>query len=194
MNFFRSAFCAVLYVSSLAGPAAATDCAQWARFSSTQEYLQPLAVPADRIGSHLSASEWSSGVEIESEMHGDELWIDITSFPGDTTAAAGPRAIMMVGRLADESFSHLVLSDAGTGLFAISEPDIRSIGCQFIWGVEGGQNPIALMREMYAAMTHYGTGQPLSTRWNGNLLGDTTIAINVNNEIVLPGWVMSAVE
>lgn len=188
-------FCATaLTITVLAGPAAARDCSEWPRFSSSQAYLQPLSVPASEIGDHLTASKWSDGIQVTSQRQGKDIWLDITHFPGTTTAAAGPRIIMMAGRLADESFSNLVLSDHGNGIFLISEPDIRSIGCRFIWGVEGGENPIALLREMYAKMVWFETHQPLSTRWNGSLLGDTMTATSINNDIVIPKWVMSAVK
>jgi len=54
--------------------------------------------------------------------------------------------------------------------------------------LEGGQNPITLIREMYSAMTWYATGAPLSRSWNGSLLGDTGIAIGTNNKILLLQW------
>lgn len=194
MTAVRLSFLATFSVFTLAGPIEATSCQQWPQFASSLEYLQPLSVPAARIGDHMSAAEWSDGVEFASELRGNELWLDITRYPSDTTAIAGTRAILIVGRLADDSFDRLVLSDADRGIFSISEPDIRSIGCQFIWGVEGGENPIALLRDLYSAMTHYETGRPLSTRWNGSLLGDTNLALELNNGVLVPGWVRSAVE
>ena len=187
-------FLSTVAVLMSAHTAQATNCSEWSRFSSSEDYLKPLSVPADQIGPHLSASKWSEGIEFTSRRKGDEIWLDIASYPGTTTAAGGPRAIMMVGRLADESFDRLVLSEEGEGVFAISERDLRSVGCRFIWGRTGGENPIALLREMYPPMVWYENGQPLSTAWDGSLLGDSQRAILIGTEVIIPKWVMSAVQ
>ncbi|AXI54780.1 hypothetical protein C1J05_09970 [Sulfitobacter sp. JL08] len=181
----------ILLVS--AGQMHATDCEQWPQFSSTEDYLEPLSVKADEIGEHMNRWQWSDGVQFSTEMRGDELWLDILAFPGDSTAAAAGRAIMQTGRLASEDFDRLVLADKGVGIFSIEEPKLRAIGCQFIWGREGGQNPIALIRDMYKSMVHYPSGEPLSTAFNGSLFGDTNLAISLNNEMLIPNWVLSAV-
>lgn len=174
--------------------ASATDCRAWSRFDSSEAYLEPLSVPAGDIGEHLSASQWSRGITFTSVMKGDELWVDITSFPGETTAAAAPAAIMQIGRLADDSFKTLVLSDGEKGLFAIDEPDIRAVGCKFIWGRQGGENPVALLRDLYPPMRWYETGAPITTAWNGSLLGDSQLAMRIGTEVLIPKWVMSAVD
>lgn len=179
---------------SLPELAKATDCNNWVRFSTNAEYLKPISVPAKKIGAHLTESIWSEGIRFDSELKGRELWLDVTYFPGNTTAAGAARAIMQVGRLADESFDQLILSEEDIGLFAISEGKLRDIGCRFIWGREGGENPIALMRDLFSALEHYGTGMPLSADFTGSLLGDTSLALDLNNKILVPGWVMSAVQ
>lgn len=171
-----------------AGPAAA-GCEQWPAFSTTHGYLEPLSVPAAEIGPHLSASGWTDDVTFTSEMRDGDLWLDIIHFPGESTVAAAPRAIMQTGRLADDGFERLVLANEGEGLFVIDRPALREVGCQFIWGVEGGENPIHLLRLLFAAMHHY-DGRPLSTAWNGSLLGDTMLMTDLSNEILIPAWVL----
>ena len=170
------------------------DCSAWSRFSSTEEYLEPLSVEAGKIGSHLSASEFSQGVEMRSEIRGDELWLDVEKYPGTTSAAIAPSLIMRVGRLADDSFQSLVLAHEGKGLFKIERDDLRKIGCRFIWGREGGENPIALMRELYQGLTYYETGAPLSRSFTGSLLGDTGLTMRLNNEVVLPAWILEDIK
>mgnify|MGYP006281628591 CR=1 FL=1 len=182
-----------LLLACSAGQAAATDCSAWPRFASSEPYLKPLSVPAAEIGAHLTASSWSDGVEFSSEMRGRDLWLDITHFPGQTSAAAAPAAIMRTGRLADNSFDRLVLSHDGTGLFSINRGPLREIGCRFIWGREGGENPIALLRELYQQLSYYETGQSRGSGFNGSLLGDTHRALQLNNEVLLPAWVIEDV-
>lgn len=170
----------------------ATDCSAWPIGSSPEAYMAPLSVPADRIGARLT--EISDGVQVTSELKGDELWIDITEYPGDLTAAAAPRIVLQTGRLAGPGFSRLVLADGGQGVFSLSEAEARMLGCQFQWGVRGGENPIHLLREMYKAMRFYETGQLISTNFTGSLMGDTSLALNLNNEVFLPRWVLSSVK
>jgi hypothetical protein len=170
------------------------DCSAWPRFASTEEYLKPLSVEAVAIGPHLSASEYTQGVELHSEIRGDELWLDVVKYPGTTSAAIAPALIMRVGRLADDNFQSLVLAHEGNGLFKIERGDLRKIGCRFIWGREGGENPIVLMRELYQKLTYYETGAPLSRSFTGSLMGDTGLALNLNNEIVLPAWIFEDVK
>lgn len=179
--------------TTVATTASATDCSAWSRFSTNRAYLEPLSVDTSEVGSFFSSYKYAGGVQLSSEMRSDELWIDITEFPGDTTAAAASRIVMQIGRLVEDDFNALVLAEGQTGLFRVPEPELRRIGCQFIWGIEGGENPIALMRELFKSMEHYETGKPVSTNWNGSLLGDTTLALDINNTLFLPKWVMSAV-
>ena len=101
---------------------------------------------------------------------------------------------MQAGRLADERFQRLVLAEAETGIFVIEEPALRAIGCRFIWGREGGENPIALIRDLFRNLVWYESGRPLSVRFSGSLLGDTSLAMSLNNELLIPKWVMSAVK
>ncbi len=172
----------------------ATSCLNWPRFFSTEDYLEPLSIDVSQVGSFFSTYVHSEGIQFASEMRGNELWVDITKYPGTTTAAGALRAIMQMGRLVSDDFDTLVLADDGVGLFAISEPKLRDIGCQFIWGRKGGQNPIALMRDLFQGMEYYETRQPLSTRWNGSLLGDSNLAVTLNNEVLVPEWVLNSVK
>lgn len=183
-----------LVLSLLSGAVEATDCSRWKRFAASEPYLRPLSVPAADIGAHLTASVYSEGIEFVSTLRGTELWLDITRFPGATSAAGAPRAILHVGRLADEAFDTLVLADGQEGKFTITEPELRRLGCRFIWGREGGENPIALLREMYQVMRHYETGHLLSRRFTGHLLGDTSLAMDLNNTLLIPQWALSAVD
>ena len=189
-----SKICSAVLLVSFGSAAQATDCSQWPHFSSTEDYLEPLSVPATKIGQHLTASEHADGIVFSSRRRGADIWLDIETYPGATVAIAGTRAIMIAGRLMDENFKRLMLEDDGTPIFAISEPDLRAVGCQFIWASEGGQNPIALMREFYKAMVWYEDGAPLSDQWNGSLMGDSTLAARLNAEALIPKWIMSAVD
>jgi hypothetical protein len=174
--------------------AAQSNCSAWSRFSSSEDYLEPLSVEPEKIGPHLTASEYSQGVVLTSELRDDELWVDVVSFPGSTSAAVAPSLIMRIGRLANNDFEGLVLAHEGQGLFRIEREDLRKIGCQFIWGREGGENPIALMRDLYKALTYYDSGAPLSRAFNGNLLGDTGLTMRLNNEVVLPAWILEDIK
>lgn len=187
-------FRAIIAFTLLASPALATDCSAWSRFSSTEEYLEPLSIPAAQIGEFLTKSPHSQGIVFSSKRHGEEIWLDIVSYPGDTTAAGASRALMQTGRLAGDDFETLVLTDNGQPLFAFSEPDLRNVGCRFIWAREGGENPIALMRELFKSMKDYNSMRPISNAFNGSLMGDSMTAMSLNNDVLVPKWVMSAVQ
>lgn len=183
-------------LAALIAPAAtfATDCTAWSRFAASEAYLKPLSLSPSEVAKALNASQYSSGLEVTTELRGRELWLDITLFPGDTPVVTGTAAIMKVGRLVDADFDLLVLSDEGTPIFSISEPVARELGCQFIWGRGGGENPIHLMRILMKKLMRYETGQPVTTGFTGHLLGDTNLALSVNNEVLAPEWAMSAVQ
>lgn len=193
MRFLKTSVIPSIIVTFWALEAHATDCDNWPQFSSTEAYLEPLSVNAGDMGDHMNNWEWSDGVQFSTELRDEELWLDILSFPGEASAAVAGRTIMQIGRLASEDFDRLVLADDGTGLFLIEKPDLRRIGCQFIWGREGGQNPIALIRDMYRSLAHYPSGAPLSTAFTGSLMGDTSLALKLNNEVLIPKWAVSAI-
>lgn len=185
----------VFAFTALIAPTAAfaTDCTAWPRFAASEDYLKPLSLSPSEVAEALNASQYSSGLEVTTELRGRELWLDITLFPGDAPVVTGTAAIMKVGRLVDADFDQLVLSDDGTPIFSISEPVARELGCQFIWGREGGENPIHLMRILMKNLMRYETGQPLTTGFTGSLLGDTNLALSINNEVLAPEWALSAV-
>jgi hypothetical protein len=172
----------------------ATDCSRWSRFESSEAYRQPLSVSASDIDDHLNGSVDLEGVDIAAELAGRDLQLDVLHYPGGVTAAAALRFVFMIGRLSDESYDRLVLMDEGEPLFYISEPDLRSVGCRFIWRRQGGENPIALMRDFYSNLYFFGTDQPVVRGLNGSLLGDTQRILQANNEVVLPSWIVSAIE
>lgn len=172
----------------------ATDCSRWSRFSSNEAYLQPLSVPASEIDDHLNGSMDLEGIEIAVDLDDDDLRLDVLSYPGDVTAVAALRVVFMIGRLTDESYDRLVLIDEGEPLFYISEADLRSVGCRFIWRRQGGENPIALMRDFYSDLHFFDTDLPVVRGLSGSLLGDTQRVLQANNEVVLPAWIVSAIE
>lgn len=172
----------------------ATDCSRWPRFASSEAYLQPLSVSASDIDDHLNSSVDLEGIEIAAELAGRDLQLDVLHYPGGVTAAAALRVVFIIGRLSDESYDRLVLMDEGEPLFYISEPDLRSVGCRFIWRRQAGENPIALMRDFYSNLYNYENDQPVVRGLNGSLLGDTQRILQANNEVVLPAWIGSAIE
>jgi hypothetical protein len=172
----------------------ATDCSRWSRFPSNEAYLQPLSVSAAEIDGHLNGSMDLEGIEIAVDLDGGDLLLDVLSYPGDLTAAAALRVVFMIGRLSDESYDRLVLIDKGEHLFYINEPDLRSVGCRFIWRRQGGENPIALMRDFYSDLRFFDTDQPVVRGLSGSLLGDTQRVLQANNEVVLPAWIVSAID
>ena len=156
---------------------------------------EPNSVPVSELGAFLSTFPTAEGIKFKVEIKPDELWIDVLEYPGKVSVAAASRIVFIIGRIVDGEFGSLVLADAGEGLFRISEDDIKAIGCQFVWGVEGrGQNPIALIRQFADALTYYDTGHRVAMPFNGSLLGDTNKAMAVLNQAVNPQWVLRTVE
>lgn len=156
---------------------------------------EPNSVAVSELGEFFLTFPAAEGIKFDVEVKPGELWIDVLEYPGDVTVAAASRILFIIGRIADGEFGSLVLADADEGLFRISETDIRAIGCQFVWGVEGrGQNPIALIRQFADALRYYDTGRRVALSFNGSLLGDTNKAVAVLNEAVNPQWVLRTVE
>jgi hypothetical protein len=135
------------------------------------------------------------GITFSATMNSDELWLDVVRYPGNVTALASIRTILVVGRVVQPEYSKLVLADAGGGVFEISYEAIHKIGCQFVWGSQGaGQNPIALNRDLIDNMRVYGTNERVAPPFNGSLLGDTGKMVNAFNEVVYPRWLLSNTE
>ena len=146
------------------------------------------------MSNFLATFPTAEGIKFEIEGKPGELWVDVLEYPGEVTVAAASRILFIIGRITDGEFGPLVLVYAGEGLFQISENDIRAIGCQFVWGVEGrGQNPIALLREFADALTYYDTERRVALPFYGSLFGDTNKALAVLNEAINPQWVLRKV-
>lgn len=190
-DFFGATALAVLFSG---GGVLANECGSnyW---PGTLPEHEPNSVSVSELSSFLATFPTAEGIKFKVEIKPGELWIDILEYPGEVTVAAAPRVLFIIGRITDGEFGSLVLADAGEGLFRISEDDIRAIGCQFVWGVEGrGQNPIALLREFSDALTYYDTGRRVALPFNGSILGDTNKAMAALNEAVTPQWVLRTVE
>ena len=188
---FGAAILAVIYSAS---SSFANECGSnyW---PGTLPEHEPNSVAVSELGEYLTTFPSAEGIVFEVTSKPGELWIDVVEYPGEVSLIAASRILFIIGRIADGEFGSLVLADAEEGLFRISESDIRAIGCQFVWGVEGyGQNPIALLRQFADALTHYNTGRRVALPFNGSLLGDTNKALAMLNETVSPQWILRTVE
>jgi|JI7StandDraft_1071085.scaffolds.fasta_scaffold307921_1 hypothetical protein len=141
-----------------------------------------------------SGPSWTEGVKVSIEEQGDELWVDVTEYPGAASLAAAVRIAWLIGRVSSGSHQSVVFSDEGKGLYVIDETTLAHIGCRFVVEQEGGENPIVLMREFYDALLTYEDKTRVAPEYNGSLLGDTNTALTVNNEVFVPGWVLSAIK
>ncbi|SIN82759.1 hypothetical protein SAMN05444002_0818 [Vannielia litorea] len=173
---------------------AETDCTKWPEFTAPEPYLKPQSVSMNQIQNYLNASESSEGVIFDVERKGRELWLDIVYVPADATVIVGVRSIFQIGRLIDGDFDSIVFSDDGQGLYALPEPMLRELGCQFIWGREGGQNPIYLIRVFFQNLRDFENGKLAVSGFNGSLLGDTGRAMSYHNEVFAPKWILTALE
>lgn len=163
-------------------------------FSAKNETSAPTSVAVTDISAFLSAAPWSEGVRVAAHQKGGEVWLDVTEFPSKVTAAAAARTAWLIGRVIDTDAGSVVFSDGGEGVFQIELGILKNIGCRFVIGEQAGENPIALMREFYDAVTHYDTGARVAPTFTGSLLGDTNAALVTNNEVFVPKWVLSAVK
>lgn len=188
----RMAIAAAMAVSfgsaALAGPCPGQ------MFAAKNETAPPTSTAPADIAAFVAAAPWAEGVRVSVEERGTELWVDVTDFPGNITAAAAPRTAWLIGRIMDTSAATVVFADADEALFQIAAPVLKDIGCRFVVGEQARENPVALMREFYDAMMRYGSGQRIAGRFTGSLLGDTTTAMTANNEVFVPEWVLSAVK
>lgn len=151
-------------------------------------------VSASELKSYLDSAPIIDGIKFDVSYHGGEIWLDIVRYPGDVTMLASIRSLLVIGRVVRPEYEKLVLADDGKGVFEISYQSLHSIGCQFVWGVEGkGQNPIALNRELADALRFYGTGERVALPFNGSLMGDTNKMLSTFNEVIYPQWVLKTV-
>ena len=163
-------------------------------FAGTLPEHEVGSVKLPGLADFLDTFPTADGIKFDVDIRPDELWIDVLEYPGDVTVAAASRILFIIGRITNGEFGKLVLADNGEGLYQITEENIRAIGCQFVWGVEGrGQNPIALIRDFADNLEYYDSGQRIAARFTGSLLGDTTAAMDVLNNHVNRNWVLRSV-
>lgn len=187
----RLSLAAALGAAVLAANPAAS-CEQGAFAPSTEEHLQPLSVPASEIGAWLTASPYSSGIHFTSELHGRDLWLDITDFPERAPEVGSIRALMQLGRVVDADLDRLVLVDGQEALFVVAEADLRSVGCQFVWPANTGANPIDLMRRMIEALREENGGRPIEGLTTTGSAGTSVNAVAIVEDHLNVAWVESA--
>lgn len=193
-NAIRAALGTLVVLYGTSFPAFSTDCSAWPEFSSNAPDLQPQSIAVSDIQNYINGLETSEGVVLDIEQSGKELWIDVVYLPDNATVISGLRAVMQIGRLISGDFEKVVLSDDGKGIYQLPEPKLREIGCQFIWGYEGGQNPIYLIRVFFESLENYPDGQKAVTGFTGQLLGDTNLAMEYHNNQFARQWLLSALQ
>lgn len=183
-----------MLVCAAAAPAYATDCSAWPEFQTSEPNLAPQSLALSDLQKTLNAGDEAEGMIFEFQEVDGDIWMDVGYVPGEASALAGLRTAYMAFRLLSDDFDEFVFSDGDTGLYKIAEPKAREIGCQFIWGREGGQNPIYLMRVFYESLLNFEDGQPAVVGFNGSLMGDTNLAMTFNNEVFVQNWLLTALE
>lgn len=151
------------------------------------------SVPRETLEQFLKHLPAADGIGFQVLNNANEIQLDIVSYPGNVSVAASTRVLFIVGRVTKPGYRNLVLADNGRPLFKISYESIHRIGCQFIWGEQGGQNPIALMREFIDNLRYYDGDARVAPIFPGSLFGDTNLAIGTLNGVVTPKWVMGTV-
>lgn len=172
---------------------ASSDICPSFEFKGRASNIEVSSVPASEIDNFVERSDFSDGFRTKTIVKGDELWIDIVEYPGTTTAAAATRIAFIIGRAIKGSPEKIVFADGDKAVFSVPSIKLKDIGCQFSFGEEGGENPIALMREFFSSMTKVDTGKSFSEVFTGNLFADTNSAFMINNEFFVKDWVLSAV-
>ena len=89
---------------------------------STEPHLEPLSVPAPKIGAWLTASPYSNGIRFTSVMQGHDLRLDIIDFPERAPEVGSIRALMQLGRVVNADFEQLILVDGQEALFVVAGP------------------------------------------------------------------------
>ncbi|WP_189411370.1 hypothetical protein [Neogemmobacter tilapiae] len=190
----KLALMSLLAIASIATSLQASDCGS-SLLSGRLDLTPPNSVPNTALQDFINdGPSWAENVKVSVEEKGADLWIDITEFPGTSSAAVAPRIAFLIGRVSSGNHSNIVFADDSRGIFVIDEVVLKNIGCRFVIEQEGGENPIVLMREFYNALLNYDGRERVAPIYNGNLLGDTNIALSVNNDVFVPGWVLSAVK
>ena len=190
----RTALYALAVFLGTSVPASSTDCSAWPEFSSVDPALQPQSVAVSDIQNYINGLVTSEGVVFDIENQDNELWIDIVYVPDNATVISGLCAVMQLGRLVSGDFEKIVLSDEGKGIYQLPEPKLREIGCQFIWGAEGGQNPIYLIRVFFENLEMYPDAKKAVSGFSGHLMGDTNLAMEYHNNQFAKQWILSALE
>lgn len=188
---FASSFAAAFGLALIAASPAAS-CGQGAFAPSTEAHLEPMSVPASEIGAWLTASPYSSGIRFTSEMRGRDLWLDVTDFPERAPEIGSVRALMQLGRVVDTDFDRLVLADGQEAFFAIAEEDLRSVGCQFVWPINTGSDPIQLMSSIVEALRDEEGGRVLEGLSSAGTVATTVQAMAVVKDRFNPAWIASA--
>lgn len=153
------------------------------------------SVSVSNLQRFLDTAPVFDGITFSVTTQGDELWLDVVKYPGDVSALASVRTILVIGRVVQPDYAKLVLADTGRGIFEIPYEALHKIGCQFVWGIQGaGQNPIALNRDLIDNMRDYATNERVAPPFNGSLLGDTSKMVNAFNDVVYPRWLLSNTE
>lgn len=151
---------------------------------------KPFSVPLSKIQNRINNDPSADGIILSTSTRNGVLCIDIKEMPGETSAAAVLRVVMMIGRLAEDTYTEMLFVDEGEDVFVIDGEKIREIGVQFVWGEEGkGQNPIHLIR-LFADALRTPDGQRVAPPMTGSLLGDTHKALEMINKRFHPEWTM----
>ena len=163
-------------------------------FAGTNDLTKPSSVSIAGISDFVEAASWSDGIRVRASEQGDDVLLDVVAYPGTTSVAAATRVVWLIGRIMNTNAKTVVFVDEKKELFSIDAMVLKNIGCRFVVGEKAGENPIALMREFYDAVLYSGSGKRIAPIFTGSLLGDTSAAMTANNEVFVPGWVMSAVK
>ncbi len=155
---------------------------------SEEAHLQPLSISPTDIGAALTASSFSHGIQFVSKLQDRELHLSVTHVPAAMPEVGPIRAIMQLGRLVDDGFDQLVLVNHGRKLFVISEPELRDIGCRFVWPGKSSSDPILLLRETVQAIHGYDTDEPINNQPSGAPLLDGAHALRLIGETLNPAW------
>ncbi len=160
--------------------------------SGTLAEHRPGYVAVDDLQEFMDENDIAGGITYSFEEKDDELWIDIEEVSSETSGVVVARNLFVFGRVLDKDYRKFILSDEGAGVFSISGPKLQSIGCQFVWKEDRGENPIVLLRALADNLTYHDSGSRVAPPFNGSLLGDTKAAMDTLSGNMVPQWVLSA--